>query len=139
MNRIKNPGDYGEFRVDLLKQTIFVMVDEEGFVAMKKKFKADIESLPEDSVGSAVGPITNKYGPSFLLFIDVMKLGNGADVVSTAVHECVHMKQLLMDWIGESSPSREFEAYLTQSLFDQTCQVIYRLVEVDIKENESGK
>lgn len=36
--------------------------------------------------------------------------------VGLIVHECVHIKQQVMQDIGEESPSSEFEAYFTQGL-----------------------
>lgn len=41
----------------------------------------------------------------------VMRSASGIDVASTLVHEAVHVFQSLCEDIGESSPSKEFEAY----------------------------
>lgn len=38
------------------------------------------------------------------------------EVLGLLAHECVHIKQQVMDDIGEHSPSDEFEAYFVQDL-----------------------
>ena len=42
------------------------------------------------------------------------KDGNG--IIGLIIHEAVHVWQLLMENIGESSPSSEFEAYAIQAI-----------------------
>lgn len=37
-------------------------------------------------------------------------------IIALLAHEITHVKQYIMDDIGEDKPSMEFEAYLTQSL-----------------------
>jgi hypothetical protein len=39
--------------------------------------------------------------------------------VSKLVHEATHIKQRIMEVIGEDSPSKEFEAYTMQNLTDE--------------------
>lgn len=44
---------------------------------------------------------------------------DGIDVASALTHEAVHVFQQLCDHIGESSPSREFEAYSIERITEQ--------------------
>ncbi len=38
--------------------------------------------------------------------------------VSTLLHECVHVAQNIFETMGEKEPSREFQAYLINQIFD---------------------
>lgn len=42
---------------------------------------------------------------------------NGVSLTSLILHECVHVFQRLCDHIGETKPSKEFEAYMIQHLY----------------------
>jgi hypothetical protein len=52
--------------------------------------------------------------------IDVATLAaqgrSGIEIVALLAHEAVHVKQELMDYIGETKPSAEFEAYTVQNI-----------------------
>ena len=48
-----------------------------------------------------------------------------AEALGIIVHECTHVKQHVMESIGETSPSKEFEAYLMQSIFNEIFRKYY--------------
>lgn len=51
------------------------------------------------------------------------------DVACTLVHEAVHIFQHLCDSIGESNPSREFEAYSIERIAEQLMREFARRLE----------
>ena len=46
--------------------------------------------------------------------------------MTTLVHECVHVVQNLMEAIGEEHPSREFQAYMTEQVFENLVVEYFR-------------
>lgn len=62
----------------------------------------------------------------------VIGIGKDADpieVVSTLAHEAVHVKQGWMEYISESEPSAEFEAYVVQAIM----RIVLRQYKVPVK------
>lgn len=53
---------------------------------------------------------------------DIAQQGSGIGIASLIVHEATHIKQELMQGIGETQPSQEFEAYTMQSI----CGVLFK-------------
>jgi hypothetical protein len=53
------------------------------------------------------------------------------EVAATLVHEAVHVFQRLCDSIGETSPSREFEAYSIERIAERLMREFKRQVQVN--------
>lgn len=54
-------------------------------------------------------------------------LDDPTQIIALIVHECVHMFQWICDEIGETHPSKEFEAYTIQYLSVSTIGLYSRL------------
>lgn len=53
---------------------------------------------------------------TYIVGLNMDRLKDAAEIVTTLVHEAVHVKQGWMDSIGEDSPSSEFEAYTVERI-----------------------
>lgn len=51
--------------------------------------------------------------------LDPPKSYDGISIAATLVHEAVHIFQRLCESIGEDNPSREFEAYSIERIFER--------------------
>ena len=88
--------------------------DIDEFCGMYECNKAE---FPRSDANAYVTFTTDKAGQ----YIAVLVLKEDAEqplssILGLIVHECVHIKQQIMENIGEDRPSSEFEAYLTQEL-----------------------
>jgi hypothetical protein len=66
--------------------------------------------LPENSEGCV-----HEYAEALIVCVRPKK--NREEVIATLVHESVHVWQHIRDYIGERSPSVEFEAYSVETIF----------------------
>lgn len=56
---------------------------------------------------------------TILIYVNREVLQDELKCSSTILHECVHAFQFICDFWGEDSPSREFEAYGIQYIYDR--------------------
>lgn len=54
-----------------------------------------------------------------IINFDVINHDSFEESLGMFVHECIHVKQNYFRYISETSPSDEFEAYVTQSIFNK--------------------
>jgi len=66
--------------------------------------------LPENSEGCV-----HEYAEALIVCVKPKK--NREEAISALVHESVHVWQFIRDYIGERSPSVEFEAYSVETIF----------------------
>ncbi len=140
--KTKEPGTYISLRTPLLDQTVYIVVDPEGLDRLRIDYGVDIGGLDKDRdnvLGVTYGPTTDRDGhTAFLLYFWAQRHKDKASLVSTIVHECVHLKQKLFELVGEHNPSCEFEAYMVQRLCDLTFESVTELVTDEESETESG-
>jgi hypothetical protein len=74
----------------------------------------------KDNVGACMHTYGNKGKITCVVCIP-LSLHNPIEVAALLVHEGTHVKQAMMRFIGESSPSEEFEAYAMQNI----CQELF--------------
>jgi hypothetical protein len=55
----------------------------------------------------------------------------GVQIAALLAHEAVHVFQRYCDYIGEDQPSKEFEAYCVQNIFQELAQGYAELVDKD--------
>jgi hypothetical protein len=93
---------------------------------------------PYKSTSNAVAfcmQMVNKNSNEIAIFVYVNLDKHDDDValLSTVVHECVHVKQKVMKHIGEKKVGIETEAYFIDSVFNYVFREITRLKEDKIK------
>lgn len=59
---------------------------------------------------------------------------DAGELLASIVHEATHIKQYYMDFIGEETPSAEFEAYLMQEIFTNLHQSLVESTSTNIKD-----
>lgn len=62
----------------------------------------------------------NNYSKGFLCIValNLKECVDGIDIACTLVHESVHIFQRWCEYLGEAEPSKEFEAYCIESIFE---------------------
>lgn len=56
------------------------------------------------------------------------------ELLATIVHEATHVWQIIRDYIGEATPSREFEAYSVETIFT----TLYEAYKQQTKKKKNG-
>lgn len=74
----------------------------------------------EDSHNACMHTYDNKGKVTCVVCIE-LTVHEPIVVAALLVHEGTHVKQKLMDFIGEANPSKEFEAYVMQNI----CQELF--------------
>ena len=60
--------------------------------------------------------------PLAIVILGSTKGRSGVEIASSLVHESVHVWQYIRKYIGESKPSKEFEAYAIQNIAETLMQ-----------------
>lgn len=76
-----------------------------------KKKKLPCPDIPDNSYGYTV-----KAGSFCFIVIDPAKNKQSWDAIGTIIHECVHIYQACMRWVGESATGIEMEAYTIETI-----------------------
>jgi hypothetical protein len=86
--------------------------DLEKLTAFEKELERPDNLLMRNNLEDATcAAVTRTYGDI------IIYMPKEADL-STVVHESVHVKQIILGYLGEDYPSNEFEAYLVQRIFE---------------------
>jgi len=92
-----------------------------------KEYEAELKSLklakggpfPSERGIARCNWYTHKNG-DLMCFVclhgDVLEDRDGPQIAALIVHEAVHVFQRYRNWVGESKPSSEFEAYSIQTI-----------------------
>ena len=128
--RAKNTGDFASHEIPLIRVPLFVAVDEEGVAAIGKLNGLKVPPLTGNTYGGVM-ELWNDDGVFYglLVYIKAGAHKTKSGMVSTIVHECVHLKQGAFRYIQESEPSKEFEAYTVETIFDLVCAAITELID----------
>lgn len=109
----KSPFNHGDYCVvrnnDELKQLCEeINCDEKVFSRLTTQ-EAQTVWITSDEAGSTLSVIRMNL---------ILNEESRFQCVSTLLHECVHVAQNIFESMGEKEPSREFQAYLINQIFD---------------------
>lgn len=103
--------------------------DPRAFAREMKRMKiGDPPSFVASDHANATMHSFERHGRDLAIIITLPKTKHSyAQIAALLAHEAVHVAQAMWDWLGESAPGKEAEAYLVQHIL-QGC-----LYEVDRK------